>query len=359
MSQQNIVSLELGNNGLTDRSGLLLGECLKFNFKLEGLSPLQNEVGPAGAQSIANGLQANKSLLWLGLGSNKVGVEGAWALSEALQTNSSLLWLGLGGNEVGDRVSLTWQVFCRTNRTLQVLDLHGTHMARTVEREVVQDLHQYSSLRKLGSGFGSRGAHHSALEGTTACTICYFTIGLFQLSGGGKWLNTFLFQEDVEEFMQLPGNTSAEVVLRRFDEQHNKYKFMEANLRQKKQRLKAQIPDIQKTLDVVKFLKSRQTSSDTHTSHFMLSEGVFASAEIPPTSSVLLWLGANVMLEYPIDAAEQLLSRNLTQAESSLRQVDQDMDHIRDQCTTLEVGMARVYNWDVKERRKKKGTAAA
>ena len=51
---------------------------------------------------------------------------------------------------------------------------------------------------------------------------------------------------------------------------------------------------------------------------------------------------ANVMLEYPIDAAEQLLSRNLTQAESSLRQVDQDMDHIRDQCTTLEVGKCKL-----------------
>ena len=48
------------------------------------------------------------------------------------------------------------------------------------------------------------------------------------------------------------------------------------------------------------------------------------------------------MLEYPIDAAEQLLSRNLTQAESSLRQVDQDMDHIRDQCTTLEVGKCKL-----------------
>ena len=43
-------------------------------------------------------------------------------------------------------------------------------------------------------------------------------------------------QEDVEAFMQLPGNSSAEVVLRRFDDQHNKYKFMEANLKQKKQR---------------------------------------------------------------------------------------------------------------------------
>lgn len=55
------------------------------------------------------------------------------------------------------------------------------------------------------------------------------------------------------------------------------------------------------------------------------------------------------MLEYPIDAAEQLLSRNLAQAESSLRQVDEDMDHILDQCTTLEVGIlslaVAVYPW--------------
>ena len=36
--------------------------------------------------------------------------------------------------------------------------------------------------------------------------------------------------------MRLPENTSAEAVLRRFDDQHNKYKFMEANLKQKKQR---------------------------------------------------------------------------------------------------------------------------
>lgn len=45
------------------------------------------------------------------------------------------------------------------------------------------------------------------------------------------------------------------------------------------------------------------------------------------------------MLEYPITVAEKLLSRNLSHAQSSLQQVDEDMDHIRDQCTTLEVGM--------------------
>ncbi len=60
------------------------------------------------------------------------------------------------------------------------------------------------------------------------------------------------------------------------------------------------------------------------------------------------------MLEYPIDEAIQLLSSNLLSAQSSLHQAQEDLDTIKDQTTTLEVGMARVYNWDVQERRKKK-----
>jgi len=88
-------------------------------------------------------------------------------------------------------------------------------------------------------------------------------------------------QEDVDAYMRDEANSSAEVVLKRFDEQRNKYKFLEANLKQKKQRwvlccglasllccdclsaacthrLKNQIPDIQKTLDMVLFIKNRQ-----------------------------------------------------------------------------------------------------
>ena len=52
---------------------------------------------------MAEGLQVNKTLLWLGLGSNQLGVEGAWALFDSLRTNQSLLWLGMGGNSLGDR----------------------------------------------------------------------------------------------------------------------------------------------------------------------------------------------------------------------------------------------------------------
>jgi len=43
-------------------------------------------------------------------------------------------------------------------------------------------------------------------------------------------------QPDIGKFMKEPGNTSAEVVLRKFDENYRKYKFMEANLSVKKSR---------------------------------------------------------------------------------------------------------------------------
>ena len=69
---------------------------------------------------------------------------------------------------------------------------------------------------------------------------------------------------------------------------------------------------------------------------------------------VCLWLGANVMLEYPRGEAIALLGQQLADAKKALETVIDDMGFLRNQITTTEVNMARVFNWDVKERRKKK-----
>ncbi|XP_041351592.1 prefoldin subunit 3-like [Gigantopelta aegis] len=159
------------------------------------------------------------------------------------------------------------------------------------------------------------------------------------------------FVEDVEEFMKrLENSESAENVLRRLDELHSKYKFMEYNLNTKKARLKGQIPDITTTLGIVKHLQSKKDSTEPLETRFLLSDQVYAKASIPPTDKVCLWLGANVMLEYNLDDAQVLLEKNLTTAKKTLSQVDDDLSFLRDQTTTLEVNMARVYNWDVKRR---------
>jgi hypothetical protein len=60
------------------------------------------------------------------------------------------------------------------------------------------------------------------------------------------------------------------------------------------------------------------------------------------------------MLSYPLPTALNLLSLKLSSAEQSLKNVRQDLQWLRDQITVCEVGIARVYNWDVQRRREKR-----
>ena len=50
------------------------------------------------------------------------------------------------------------------------------------------------------------------------------------------------------------------------------------------------------------------------------------------------------MVEYSYDDALKLLMRNLQSAEEKLAETDSDIDFLKDQTTTTEVNMARVYN---------------
>ncbi|KAK8385956.1 hypothetical protein O3P69_010598 [Scylla paramamosain] len=164
-------------------------------------------------------------------------------------------------------------------------------------------------------------------------------------------------QEDVDTFMGKEDNASAQDVIKRLDEQLNKYKFMEVHLQARRKKLKSQIPDIKSSLQIVKEMKTRKDTSEVIETRFLLSDQVYMQANIPPTDRVCLWLGANVMLEYGLEDAEGLLSKNLGNATKNLTQVEHDLDFLRNQCTTTEVTMARIYNWDVKRRRAQKAAA--
>ncbi|XP_029616510.1 prefoldin subunit 3 [Salmo trutta] len=161
-----------------------------------------------------------------------------------------------------------------------------------------------------------------------------------------------IFVEDVESFMKQPGNDTADAVLRKLDEQYQKYKYMELNLAQKKQRLKSQIPQIKQTLEILRHMQKKKETTEPMETHFLLADNVYCKASVPPTDKVCLWLGANVMLEYDINEAQSLLEKNLATASRNLDSLEEDLDFLRDQFTTTEVNMARVYNWDVKRRSK-------
>lgn len=150
---------------------------------------------------------------------------------------------------------------------------------------------------------------------------------------------------------QPENNNEVEKVLKALDEQHSKYKFMELNMTARKRRLKQQIPDLVKSLEMIKILNDQEGDLDTH---ILLSEQVFVKSTVPPTKTVYLWLGANVMLEYPLPEAEELLKQNMESASTNLKCLEYDQDFLRDQLTTTEVNMARVYNWQIKQRRNTK-----
>ncbi|KAF1987606.1 Prefoldin, subunit 3 [Aulographum hederae CBS 113979] len=160
------------------------------------------------------------------------------------------------------------------------------------------------------------------------------------------------FVDKVEDYVS--SRAEVEGTLKSFQEMISKYQFMEVNTQRRAVGLREKIPDIQKTLDTVQFLKTRKPGSEPIETTFELNDTLYAKATVPPTEEVYLWLGANVMLAYPIPEAETLLESRLSSAQSGLSNCGEDLDFLREQITTLEVATARVYNWDVAQRRKDK-----
>jgi prefoldin subunit 5 len=114
-----------------------------------------------------------------------------------------------------------------------------------------------------------------------------------------------------------------------------KYQFMQQNTQRRAAGLRDKIPDIQKTLETVRFLKSRKDDAEPLETTFELNDTLFAKAEVPITEEVYLWLGANVMLAYPIPEAEELLFGKLSTAKQSLSTCEEDLDFLREQITVF------------------------
>ncbi|XP_048235148.1 probable prefoldin subunit 3 isoform X2 [Ricinus communis] len=134
------------------------------------------------------------------------------------------------------------------------------------------------------------------------------------------------FVEDVETYLSQSG-LDVNSGLSFLQERLQQYKLVEMKLLAQQRDLQALLAD------------------------FEVSEGIYSRACIEDTDSVCLWLGANVMLEYSCEEATALLQKNLDNAKASLEVLVADLQFLRDQVTITQVTIARVYNWDVHQRR--------
>ncbi|XP_019180046.1 PREDICTED: probable prefoldin subunit 3 [Ipomoea nil] len=158
------------------------------------------------------------------------------------------------------------------------------------------------------------------------------------------------FVDDVQTYLTDSG-LEVNSALAFFQERLQQYRVVEMKLLAQQRDLQAKIPDIEKCLDIVATLQAKKATSEALLADFEVSEGIYSRARIEDTDSVCLWLGANVMLEYSFDEATSLLQKNLENAKASLEVLVADLQFLRDQVTITQVMTARIYNWDVHQRR--------
>lgn len=161
------------------------------------------------------------------------------------------------------------------------------------------------------------------------------------------------FIDDVDAFASsFTPPTSAELLIGAYSELHSKFKTFETSLTQKKQNYDLKIPDIEKSLALVKNLQSKQEAGESVTTRYNLADNVYGKAEVDTSVGIVnLWLGANVMLEYTYQEANDFLSQNLESARKEFKIVKEDLAFVRDQIVTSEVSMTRIFNWDVRKKR--------
>jgi len=166
------------------------------------------------------------------------------------------------------------------------------------------------------------------------------------------------FVEDIGEFADtFEPPASAELLIGAYSDLFSKFKQYEQSLSQKRQNYMEKIPEIEKSLALVKQLKKKQDDDDGEglVTRYSLADNVYGQAEVDVSQGIVnLWLGANVMLEYTYDEAIELLSSKEKAAKQDLEDATNDLAFTRNQIITAEVNISRIYNWDVRTKRSKK-----
>ncbi|KPI37113.1 putative prefoldin subunit 3 [Cyphellophora attinorum] len=189
-----------------------------------------------------------------------------------------------------------------------------------------------------------------------------------------RGIPSFPFMNNISDYVK--SIEDVEATLQRFQEMVSKYTFMQQNVDRRAAGLREKLPEMKDTLDTVRFLKKKRAAAleaqngsaedlddeleeKQHNplemeATFSLQDTLYAKATIRPAEvdEVYLWLGANVMVAYPLDEAEVMLQEKMAKAKDSLKAAEEDLEFLRIQITTLEVATARVHNWDVGEKRR-------
>lgn len=146
--------------------------------------------------------------------------------------------------------------------------------------------------------------------------------------------------------------------MKKFQERLQQYKYMEQSKQSAAASYRLRIPDIEKSLEMVKFLEQKRQDEETVHTNYELNDTLYSQAIIEPTDKVCIWLGADIMMEYPIEEATELLTGKLATVKENLKIAEEDSAFLRENITTMEVNTARLYNWNIQQKKKERESSS-
>ncbi|PHJ26043.1 prefoldin subunit [Cystoisospora suis] len=201
----------------------------------------------------------------------------------------------------------------------------------------------------------------SSADATKKSDIAPLTTADFTVpSESGRKIPSAKFIRSVEQFVGLHNPQHAEAIAR---ELLMKYRYMEQALQRQSEALLAKIGDMERALEAIRMLQKQRAkakeaedpSECNLRTYFEVADTIHAQAIVPPTETVGLWLGANTVMECPLDEAEELLTNNVNTAQTARTTLLGDLRFLREQITTAEVNVARIHNYGVKKTQEAKG----
>ncbi|CAI5438013.1 unnamed protein product [Caenorhabditis angaria] len=148
----------------------------------------------------------------------------------------------------------------------------------------------------------------------------------------------------------------AEVVVR---EQYGKYKYVESSMTAQKSRMMEKIPEFKNSLSILDVLIAKKEKNESFETTFLLSDDVYSKAVVPKPDKVSIWLGANVMVEFELDNAKQLLEKNRASVQKVIDELTSELEFVKDQITTTEVNMSHLVNYRVAQNQAAKGLTSS
>ncbi|CAH3157708.1 unnamed protein product [Pocillopora meandrina] len=113
-----LTNLKLSRNGISDAGATSIAEAIKVNKTLTNLNLSFNCICDAGATSIAEAIKVNKTLTNLNLSYTRISDAGATSIAEAIKVNKTLTNLNLSDNGISDAGATSIADAIKVNKSL-------------------------------------------------------------------------------------------------------------------------------------------------------------------------------------------------------------------------------------------------